>query len=256
MAPESFAPVLLHPAPSVHRGRGERRTKADVERGSSAAFALASLATAGVWPTAAHTFFLPEFASMPSTLLRPRHVALVLLLSAPAVATVILKQTIEEMAAAAPLIAQVRIGTVQASWDDGHRSIRTHAEASLVTSLKGRLPKTFLLKQPGGVVGPIGQHVDGVASFRQGEEAVVFLEPAVDEPGAYVVYAMAAGKVAFAPNRLGEVRAVRQLDGLAWFAGPGKAEGIERLGGPEDLGSPLEFLTRLRQALAGKGGAR
>jgi hypothetical protein len=179
-----------------------------------------------------------------------------LLLGAPALATVILKQSVDEMARAVPLIAHVRIGSVQASWDEAHASIRTHAEATLVAPLKGKLPQRFLVKQPGGIVGPIGQHVDGVAQFTPGEEAVLFLEPAVDEAGAYVVYAFAAGKVAFETNRLGEVRAVRRFDGLAWFDGSRKVQGLQRVGGPEDLGAPAQFVERVRQAVRGQGGAK
>lgn len=192
---------------------------------------------------------------MPRSSLRSRLAALaVLLLGAPALATVILKQTIDEVARAVPLIAHVRIGSVQASWDEPHASIRTHAEANVITVLKGTLPRSFLVKQPGGIVGPIGQHVDGVARFTPGEEAVLFLEPAVDEPGVFIVYALAGGKVAFETNRLGEVRAVRRLDGLAWFDGTRK--GVQRVGGPEDLGAPAQFLERVRSAVAAKGGAQ
>ena len=45
---------------------------------------------------------------------------------------------------------------------------------------------------PGGVVGPIGQRVDGAPAFAKGEEVVVFLSAA--EAGAFRVTGLAQGK--------------------------------------------------------------
>lgn len=116
---------------------------------------------------------------------------------------------------------------------------------------QGRLLRTVLVKQPGGVVGGTwARSVSGAATFESGEEVV--LEPAVDEKGAFVVLAMSAGKVKF-EGTVGPKVARRNLSGLS-FATSGK-RGVE---GPivdrENLGAAEAFLTRIRAAV--KGGAR
>lgn len=170
----------------------------------------------------------------------------------PALASVVVAQSIEELTQAAPLVVRGRVGQVQASWDEGERRIWTRAELSVLETVKGAAPQTILVRQPGGEVGDKGQRVEGVAKFTPGEEAVFFLETVPDEAGVYTVYALGAGKVAFEKSKVGEVRAVRHLDGLAFYqlGGPKKGQ-VLPVGDREDLGTPSTFLARVRKAAGG-----
>jgi hypothetical protein len=85
-------------------------------------------------------------------------------------------------------------------------------EIQVSETLKGSPRKTVMVRQPGGVVGNIGQRVDGVASFDQGEEVVVFLARRPDD--SFVVQGMAQGKF----------RVERSSDGRDAFAIPQEVE--------------------------------
>ncbi len=179
-----------------------------------------------------------------------------LALSTSAVATVVVAQSLEEMAAAAPVIVVGKVGQVQSRWDEARARIYTYAEIASGEHLKGEAPKTFLVRQPGGEVGPIGQQVSGAAQFEAGEDVALFLEKAPDEAGVFIVYAMAAGKVLFETSRVGEVRAVRHLEGLAFYELSATAKPRLRQSGPDDLGTPAQFLSRVRAAVARTSGSR
>lgn len=176
------------------------------------------------------------------------------LLAAPltALATVVMALSMEELTTMAPVVVH---GTVQRSvtnWTEDKRGIWTWTEVSVRETLKGPRAATVLVKQPGGVLEGIGQSVSGAARFQEGEEVVLFLEPAVDERSAYVVLAMSAGKVTL-EQTTGPKVARRNLSGLSFArrGAPGAAAPvIER----ETLGTAEAFLARIRAAA--KGGAK
>ena len=180
-----------------------------------------------------------------------------LVFAVPALGAVVVAATVEEMAQASHVVVRGRVGQVQVAWDEGQNRIWTRAEIQVLESLKGNATPIILVRQPGGEVGNIGQRVEGVARFTQGEEALFFLETVPDEPNVYTVYALAAGKVNFEKSRVGEVRAVRHLDGLAFYSLPSKKV-VMPVGNTDDLGTPAEVLARVKQAVLrlGKGGAR
>lgn len=180
--------------------------------------------------------------------------AVVLLASAGAFATVVMDQTLEEMAAQAPLIVRGTVGRQQVRWDDAHLRINTYTEVRVTERLKGDAASILLVRQPGGEVGDVGQRVSGVAKFREGEDVVLFLFDPPDEKGVYSVEGLAAGKIAFERSKLGELRAVRHLTGLALYqreGGKARVHSVSR----EDLGTPDQVLERIRAAVK-KGGAR
>lgn len=170
--------------------------------------------------------------------------------AALASATVVVHETLDDMARRVPTIVHGRVARSVAGWNDDKTRIWTWTELVVTETLKGKHAPLVLVKQPGGEVGPIGQAVAGAATFREGEEVVLFLEPAPDEPGAYRVSGLAAGKVAIVPWR-GQPAAVRDLKGLA-FAAPG-GRMVEPVEGPEFLGGGERFLARLRELAKGGG---
>ena len=178
--------------------------------------------------------------------------ALILVLSGSALATVVVTLSIEEMAASVPLIVRGHVGQSQTRWDDPHRHISTFTEVVTAESLKGRAPSVFLVREPGGEVGQVGQLVSGAPAFKSGEEVVLFLTPAADDPSVFQCFAMAAGKVTLEESPSGGQRAVRHLDGLAEYQRLKNGAPRVTAVGNESLGTADLFLSRVRQAVAKK----
>src|SRR5688572_21456047 len=108
--------------------------------------------------------------------------ALAVLIAVAAQATVVVKLSWEELAAHATLIVRGTVGQQQVRWDDERRRIHTYTELVVADTLKGPRASTVLVRQPGGELAGIGQYFSGTARFREGEDVIVFLEPAKDEP--------------------------------------------------------------------------
>jgi hypothetical protein len=172
------------------------------------------------------------------------------LLASSALATVVISESIEAMTRQSTLVVRATAHQSMAAWDEGETKIWTWTELTVTETLKGKAPRTLLVKQPGGVVGDLGQHVSGVARFQPGEDCVLFLEPAADEGGVFIVRGLAAGKVSFA-TRQGRVLAVRDLSGLS-FARAGSRDAVQRVDDTEVLGPPEAFLARVRAAAGGE----
>ncbi|MFO0597728.1 MAG: hypothetical protein U0228_20645 [Myxococcaceae bacterium] len=177
----------------------------------------------------------------------------VALASLAASATVVVYETIDDMARRVPVIVRGKVARSVSGWDDAHRRIWTWTEVVVSDSIKGKASGIVLVKQPGGEVEGIGQAVSGAARFSPGEECVLFLEPAPDEAGAFRPSGLAAGKVSIV-TELGQTSAVRNTDGLAFAAPAGKR--AEPVAARELLGSPADFISRIRKATATTGGAR
>ncbi len=168
------------------------------------------------------------------------------LLAGSAAATVVVAQTIEQLAQSATLVIRGRVGQVQSRFTEGERGVVTEAEVRVEEALKGAAPTTVVVRQPGGVVGRIGQHVAGTARFHEGEEVVLFLDPVRGERQTFHPLAMALGKVSLQASPAGDRRAVRHLRGLAQYGGAAQAP-IRALN-DEDLGAADAFLARVRKA--------
>lgn len=172
--------------------------------------------------------------------------ALLLSAAVPALGTTVIAETIDEAVSRAPIIVRATVRQSQSGTDE-HR-IWTWTELTITEVLKGQAPKVVLVKQPGGVVGAWGQAVAGVARFVEGEDCVLLLERAVDEPGVLMVRALAAGKISFT-TRLGVPQAVRELDGLHFAAVEGAR--VRPLVKEDTLGTPDAFLARVRALVKG-----
>ncbi len=186
----------------------------------------------------------------PSPLARALVLALVPLAAS---ATIIKAETIEEMSAHAPTIVRGTVRSAQAMRTEDHRGIDTWAEIQVTEVLKGTAGAVVLVKQPGGAVGPVATRPAGVAHFEPGQDCLLFLEPAVGEPGTLFVYGLAAGKVDFVTEQ-GATVAVRNLEGLAFASPAGKVTSVRPVGDGARLGTKAAFLERVRAAV--KGGAR
>lgn len=137
-----------------------------------------------------------------------RLVPLTLIVASAAFATTLLAVDVPALARGADAVV---IGTVtrsRARQAEGGR-ILTDTELKVTEVLKGKAPATVVVMQPGGVVGDVGQRVEGVAPFRPGEEVLVFLD-ARGNTDHFMVTGMIQGKF----------RIERSSDGTAVYAVP------------------------------------
>lgn len=161
-------------------------------------------------------------------------------------ATVVMQLSMEELTARAPLVVRGTVeGARAVSKEDG--SIWTVTSLIVTERLKGVGISKVTIKQPGGSLGGMNQSVSGTAQFTEGEDVLLFLEPAADEKNSFVVLGMASGKVSFEVVN-GQKMAVRHLDGVS-FAKAGSRQ-IERVENLERLGTVERFLSRIRIAAA------
>jgi hypothetical protein len=132
-----------------------------------------------------------------------------LFLASAAFGTTLLAVDLPALSSSAELIV---VGTVRASaprlTQDGRRII-TDTEIQISEVLKGKADgTTVIVMQAGGIVGDVGQRVEGTARFTVGEEVVVFLDRRGTER--FAVTAMSQGKF----------RVERSTDGKAAYAVP------------------------------------
>ncbi len=167
----------------------------------------------------------------------------------------VVEQSIEDLVASAALVIRGKAGPSEAKWDEKRKRIQTWTPIRVTEVLEGEAGASVMVRQPGGIVGDVGQDVEGAVRFEQGEEVLLFLEHPGDNGWVYVVSGMSLGKFAIQRRPLGAPpHAVRDTRGVGIYA---PREGVmRRPGGPEDLGPVDELVSRVRRAVAGKAGGR
>ena len=181
-----------------------------------------------------------------------RPLALLAAISTLASATIVVHETLDELARRVPLIVRGKVTRSMAAWDDGKRSIWTWTELAVTEPIKGKPGAVVLIKSEGGEADGIGQAVSGAVTFREGEDCVLLLSPAPGEKDTYMVAGMSGGKVLLTTWK-GLPAAMRDTTGLS-YARPASGKIVEAVRSPEFLGSPDDFLKHLRSVVA--GGAR
>jgi hypothetical protein len=129
-----------------------------------------------------------------------------MLASAPLlVATSMVPVSVETLAGSAELIMQGRATRSWSAWNAQHSLIYTYTEFTVDRTLKGSAGKV-VVKQLGGSIDGVTQHVSGVRYWQAGEEAVLFLRASEAKDNTQVVVGLTQG--AFRVERLssGEVR--------------------------------------------------
>jgi hypothetical protein len=92
-------------------------------------------------------------------------------------ATAIKKLSEDELANQAQTIVTGTCTSIRSEWNEEGTKIFTYITIYPQTSLKGdQIPPEITIKQPGGEVGEIGMHVDGVSVYEKGEEVFLFLK--------------------------------------------------------------------------------
>lgn len=156
----------------------------------------------------------PGYASRP--MLRA---LLLVVLSLPAIAqaTTVLRADVPALTRLSDTVVRGRVVSLQSHWTGDGLRIVTDVRLEVAEALKGTPARTLTIRQPGGTVGTIGQKVSGLASFRKGEEVVVFLER---RGPVHVVTGLAQGKFHLDRLQDGRVRATPDGSGDARVVDP------------------------------------
>lgn len=102
--------------------------------------------------------------------------ALAVLLGATAArATTLARMNLDELAAAASVVARVHCLGNESRWEG--REIWTFTNFEVMEAIKGTVPRLITVRLLGGQVGHLHSTVDGVPRFRPDEEVILFLEP-------------------------------------------------------------------------------
>jgi hypothetical protein len=110
---------------------------------------------------------------------RPETLAMLLvfsLITATARGTTFARMSVEQLTAAAPLVARVRCLENTAGWEGGE--IWTVTSFAILEIWKGSATPQITVRLIGGHAGHLISSVAGVPRFQPGEEAILFLMPA------------------------------------------------------------------------------
>ena len=108
-------------------------------------------------------------------------------------ATTVVPMDVEKLASLSTHIVEARAGQSVSQWNPEHTLILTYTTFEVQKTLKGQTPRTILVRQLGGTVEGVSQRVSGVRPWRQGEDAVLFLQPSSIADGALVVTGLMQG---------------------------------------------------------------
>jgi hypothetical protein len=101
---------------------------------------------------------------------------LLLFVTAPAYATVLLPIEFRELVATAPVIVHGDVVDVRSEWVDGRRAVETFVTVEARDYMKGNLGERVTFKVPGGQLGRYRTVFVGAPTFQPGDEVVLFLK--------------------------------------------------------------------------------
>jgi hypothetical protein len=101
---------------------------------------------------------------------------LLLFVTTPLHATVLLPIEFRELVAAAPVIVHGQVVDVRSGWVDGRRAVETFVTVEAAEYLKGNLGGQVTFKVPGGQLGRYRTVFVGAPAFHAGDEVVLFLK--------------------------------------------------------------------------------
>jgi hypothetical protein len=107
-------------------------------------------------------------------------------------ATQVIQKSPKELAQLSQLVVDGKVQNVRSYWNDDHSKIFTEAVISVEATHKGVAAQSVRVVQLGGVVDNVRMTAHGALQWKQGEDVLLFLEPAT--PGAYQVTGFSQGK--------------------------------------------------------------
>lgn len=88
---------------------------------------------------------------------------------------IVRQMTVEALIDQADYIAYARVLANRSYWDELTQTIWTETELLVLEQAKGNATRTFLIHEPGGVLGTHGVMVSGAPRFQMNQEVVAFL---------------------------------------------------------------------------------
>lgn len=128
--------------------------------------------------------------------MRPLVLAVALFAAAPALGAQAVAVSVEELARASDAVIRGRVISAHAQLTPDRLRIFTTYEVRAEAVLRGHAPKTLRVVVPGGVVGRLGERVDGAPVLAAGEDLVLFLRRTGGT--AFAVAGLAQGKFSVA----------------------------------------------------------
>lgn len=121
-----------------------------------------------------------------------------LFLCASALATSFNESKFSDTVREAPIIARGRVGGSTSDYvalSDGTKMLFTFVEVQVSESLKGKAGGTIRVREVGGEKDGSVMTVSGAASFKRGEDVVLFLDPSASGDDVYPVRNLMMGKL-------------------------------------------------------------
>jgi hypothetical protein len=122
--------------------------------------------------------------------------ALALVSTGPALAAEANAVSVEELARSSDAVVRGRVTAATSELSEDGRRVYTTYDVRTAAALRGRIPTVVRVMVPGGVVGRLGQRVDGAPTLARGEDVVLFVKRA--GPEAFRVTGLAQGKFSIA----------------------------------------------------------
>jgi len=119
-----------------------------------------------------------------------------LLAAAPALGAEAVALSVEGLARSSDAVVRGQVRKTTPTLSADGRRIFTLVDVEVASTWRGQAAATVRVIVPGGIMGAIGQRVDGAPSFAESEEVVVFLNRA--EAGGNRVAGLAQGKFSVA----------------------------------------------------------
>ncbi len=139
-----------------------------------------------------------------------------------ALATTVVKLTVQDLTRKSDSIVMARVEDEVSSWDASHKEIYTYTTLRVLEPVKGMKGQTTItLRQIGGTVDNIASIVPGMPSFRKGEEVVLFLTRK-DAAGYPWVMGLQQGKYTIVTDKNGAKMVRNDLSGTELLSKSGE----------------------------------
>jgi len=154
-------------------------------------------------------------------------------------ATTVQKFTLQDLAKKSEAIVMAKVVDQSSRQDASNKEIYTYITVSVLESVKGaKGEKSITIRQLGGTVGNLISVVPGMPTFKNGEEAVLFLSPK-DQAGYPWVMGLQQGKYSIVTDDAGLKHVRNELDGLKMLSPDGSVN-ESKVSSDQPLGAFLD----------------
>ena len=95
-------------------------------------------------------------------------------------ATTVIPASVERLTVESTHVVLAQVVDNRSAWNSDHTRIYTYTRFQVLQTMKGSLARSFTVKRLGGSAEGYTMKVSGVRAWRPGEQAVLFLQPDVD----------------------------------------------------------------------------